>query len=78
MRTMNVLNKTHFSDAQLSAGAEAAFQSLSVGSIWIVGRTLESDFSNLGRSVLYRIGNGSEMEEFVNRTNAGRYNSTHS
>jgi hypothetical protein len=77
LRTMNILNKAYFSDSQLSEGADAAFQSLRQGGVWVVGRTLESDFSNhvsflqrqeRGWEVLSRIGNGSEMEAFVNRT----------
>jgi hypothetical protein len=77
LRTMNILNKAYFSDSQLSEGADAAFQSLQPGGIWIVGRTLESDFSNhvsflqrqeRGWEVLYRIGDGSEMEAFVKLT----------
>lgn len=74
LRTMNILNRAYFSDAQLSEGADAAFQSLQPGGIWIVGRTLESDFSNhvsflrrqeRGWELLCRMGDGSEMEAFV-------------
>jgi hypothetical protein len=77
LRTMNILNKAYFSNSQLSEGADVAFQSLRQGGVWVVGRTWESDFSNhvsflqrqeRGWEVLSRIGNGSEMEAFMNRT----------
>src|ERR1700730_3097004 len=76
LRTMNVLNKAYFSAERLVDAASAAFHSLRPGGIWIVGRTLEEDFSNhvtfLRRhqekwEVLDRIGSGSEMEEFAAR-----------
>ena len=76
LRTMNILNKDYFSDSQLRQGSDAAFQSLKLNGVWIVGRTLESDFSNhvtflqkleSGWKVLSRIGNGSEMEEYTDR-----------
>jgi hypothetical protein len=74
LRTMNIFNKSYFSKEQLVAGANAAFQSLLPGGLWIVGRTLEEDFSNhatflrraeSGWEVLERIGAGSEMEELA-------------
>jgi hypothetical protein len=73
---MNILNKDYFSDSQLREGSEAAFRSLKLGGVWIVGRTLESDFSNhatflqkqeTGWGILARIGNGSEMEGYAGR-----------
>jgi hypothetical protein len=76
LRTMNIFNKDYFSDSQLRHGSEAAFQSLKPGGVWIVGRTLESDFSNhisflqkldSGWRILSRIGNGSEMEEYADK-----------
>lgn len=76
LRTMNILNKDYFSDSQLRHGAKAAFQSLKLGGVWVVGRTLESDFSNhvtflqkleSGWKILSHIGNGSEMEEYADR-----------
>ncbi len=79
LRTMNILNKAYFSAEQLVNAASAAFHSLKPGGIWIVGRTLEEDFSNhvtfLRRQpekweVLDRIGNGSEIEEFAARAPA--------
>jgi hypothetical protein len=83
LRTMNILNKNYFSDSQLSEGSEAAFQSLKSGGVWIVGRTLESDFSNHvtflqkqenGWGILARIGNGSEMEGYACRVQPGQRN----
>jgi hypothetical protein len=79
LRTMNILNKAYFSAEQLVNAASAAFHSLKPGGIWIVGRTLEENFSNhvtfLRRhqekwEVLDRIGKGSEMEEFAARAPA--------
>ncbi len=85
LRTMNIFNRAYFSDDQLTAGIEAAFDSLKVGGFWIVGRTLEEDFSNhvsfLRRGenkwqALERIGRGSEIEELAlrapSRGDAGR------
>lgn len=72
LRTMNIFNRAYFSTEKLAEGANAAFQSLKPGGIWIVGRTLEEDFSNHatllrrredGWEVLERIGGGSEMEQ---------------
>jgi hypothetical protein len=74
LRTINILNKDYFSDAQLREGSEAAFRSLRLGGVWIVGRTLESDFSNhvsflrkleKGWGLLARVGRGSEMEGYA-------------
>lgn len=74
LRTMNILNKDYFSDSQLRHASNVAFQSLKLDGVWIVGRTLETDFSNhvtflqkldSGWRILSRIGNGSEMEEYA-------------
>jgi hypothetical protein len=74
LRTMNIFNRSYFSAEQLAEGANAAFESLLPGGLWIVGRTLEEDFSNhatffrrgeSGWEVLERIGAGSEMEELA-------------
>jgi len=74
LRTMNILNKVYFSTAQLIEGANATFQSLRIGGIWIVGRTFEEDLSNHvtifrrhkeGWEILERVGRGSEMEDFA-------------
>lgn len=76
LRTMNIFNKSYFSEEQLSEGVNAAFHSIKPGGIWIVGRTLEEDFSNHatflrrlddGWEVLERIGKGSEIEELAVR-----------
>jgi hypothetical protein len=77
LRTMNIFNKAYFSPQQLAEGANAAFQSIRPGGIWIVGRTLEEDFSNhatflrrqdTGWEVIERIGDGSEMEQVAMRS----------
>jgi len=71
LRTMNIFNRDYFSEQQLSDGASAVFDSLRVGGLWIVGRTLEDEVTNnatffrrnvQGFEVLERIGSGSEME----------------
>ncbi len=77
LRTMNIFNKGYFSTDQLVEGANAAFDSIKPGGIWIVGRTLEEDLRNhvtflrrldKGWEVLDRIGNGSEMEPIALHT----------
>jgi hypothetical protein len=74
LRTMNILNRSYFSEEQLRDGVRAVFESLRPGGIWIVGRTLEEDFSNHaaflrrtenGWELLERIGQGSEIEELA-------------
>lgn len=79
LRTMNILNRAYFSAEQLAEAASAIFDSVVPGGIWIVGRTLEEDFTNhvsiLRRQgecweILERIGNGSEMEDVALRTPA--------
>jgi hypothetical protein len=76
LRTMNIFNPAYFSQEQLSDGILAAFHSLKTGGIWIVGRTLEKDFSNhasflqkqrSGWRVLERLGKGSEIESLALR-----------
>lgn len=72
LRTMNILNRSYFSPQKLEEGARAIFDSVVPGGLWIVGRTLEEDFSNHatlfrrlpdGWEVLDRIGKGSDIEE---------------
>ena len=46
LRTMNILNRAYFAEEQLESAVNAAFDSLRVGGLWIVGRTWEEDFSN--------------------------------
>jgi hypothetical protein len=79
LRTMNILNRAYFSPEQLAEAASAIFDSLVPGGIWIVGRTMEDDFTNHvsilrrqdeGWEILERIGNGSEMEEAALRAPA--------
>jgi hypothetical protein len=71
LRTMNIFNRAYFTDQQLADGAAAVFESLEPGGIWIVGRTLEENFTNhvtflrrtgSGWDLLGRFGEGSEME----------------
>ena len=81
LRTMNIFNRDYFSEQQLTEGVSAAFQSLQPGGLWIVGRTLEEDFTNhatffrrneKGFEVLERIGSGSEMEALALSATANR------
>lgn len=74
MRTMNIFNRSYFSAERLGEGYRVIFDSLEVGGIWIVGRTLEEDFSNhatffrrgeRGWEILERVGGGWEMEEMA-------------
>jgi len=71
---MNIFNRAYFSAEQLGEGANAAFHSIKPGGIWILGRTLEQDFSNhvtflrrldQGWEVLERIGKGSDIEDLA-------------
>lgn len=71
VRTMNILNHEYFSKDQLAAAINAIFHSVQPGGLWVVGRTLQEDFSNhvsllqrepQGWKLLERIGNGSEVE----------------
>jgi hypothetical protein len=74
LRTMNILNRAYFTEEQLASAANAVFDSVRVGGLWIVGRTWEEDFSNNatfflrredGWQVLGRIGSGSEIEQLA-------------
>jgi hypothetical protein len=74
LRTMNILNRAYFAEGQLETAANAAFESVRTGGLWIVGRTWEDDFSNhatfflRGRDawrILGRVGEGSELEQLV-------------
>ena len=74
LRTMNILNRAYFTEDELSLAANAVFDSLRVGGLWIVGRTWEEDFSNHATfflrcenawQILDRIGNGSEIEQLA-------------
>jgi len=80
LRTMNIFNRSYFSDQELRNGFGAVHRSLAPGGLWMIGRTLEEDFSNhatlfrrqdQGWEVLERIGGGSEMEEFALRGSVG-------
>jgi len=39
IRTMNILNRSYFSEARLAQGIQAVFASLREGGIWVAGRT---------------------------------------
>lgn len=77
LRTMNILIPSYFSADQLSEASRAIHKSLLPGGLWIVGRTLEEDFSHHatflerqdnGWKTLNRIGNGAEIERLVLET----------
>jgi hypothetical protein len=81
LRTMNILNRAYFTEDELASAANAVFDSVRAGGLWIVGRTWEEDFSNhatffLRREdawqVLGRIGNGSEIEQLALAAPASR------
>jgi hypothetical protein len=81
LRTMNILNRAYFTEEELASAANAVFDSVRAGGLWIVGRTWEEDFSNhatffLRRKdaweVLGRIGNGSEIEQLALAAPANR------
>lgn len=74
LRTMNILNRAYFAEDELVSAANAVFDSVRAGGLWIVGRTLEEDFSNhatffLRREdaweILGRLGNGSDIEQLA-------------
>jgi hypothetical protein len=70
---MNILNRNYFPIKRLVEGANAAFQSLKPGGLWIVGRTLDDHTNHVTffrrtekrLEVVARIGKGSEIEELV-------------
>lgn len=72
VRTMNIFNYSYFGASKLLEGIRAVRDSLLVGGLWIVGRTLEeADRKNnstilvkteSGWKVLQRLGSGSELE----------------
>ena len=78
IRTMNILNLAYFSEPQLQVAIRSVYQSLRIGGIWIVGRTLDKEafcqevtvFRKTleGWEVLFRVGGGSEIEQIVNRS----------
>jgi hypothetical protein len=77
IRSMNILNKAYFSDADITAAVRCAMASLHPGGLWIVGRTIREDppihdvsiFRKLLGSdaveVIARIGAGSEIQSLV-------------
>lgn len=78
IRTMNIYNRRYFTEKKLAQGARAVFQSLRVGGLWIVGRTVNegmpimNDVTILRRSehgfqLLDRLNGGSELDVSVER-----------
>jgi hypothetical protein len=78
IRTMNILQRGYFGDAQLASGAQAVLDSLVAGGLWILGRTVEetkpvrndvSIFKKMEHSfqLLDRLNRGSELEESLNK-----------
>lgn len=76
VRSMNILNKSYFSDERLAHGAQRVIRSLLPGGIWIVGRTSSQDpgthnvtifrKQNSGAlEIIQRIGEGSEIESIA-------------
>jgi hypothetical protein len=74
LRTMNILNRDYFPEERLQAASRAIFESLRPGGIWIVGRSLETDFTNhvtffrrteSGWEILERIGKASEIDNLA-------------
>jgi hypothetical protein len=74
LRTMNIFHSAYFSRQQLASAVTAAFQTVCLNGLWIVGRTRQSDSSNhatvfmrgeQGWKVMDRLGAGSEIEEFT-------------
>lgn len=74
IRTMNIFNRSYFSQDELAQGASAVFASLREGGLWIVGRTSEDDFTNEATflqktggdwSPIARLRGGSEMEPLL-------------
>ncbi len=74
IRTMNILNRSYFSQDELMKAARLLHASLQPDGIWIVGKTREDDFSNHATifrrkesawEIVARTGSGSEMEEIA-------------
>ena len=76
IRSMNIYHRRYFADADLAKGAKAVFDSLVLGGMWIVGRTVEerkpvrNEVSILGKTssgfrVLSHLHGGSELEELL-------------
>jgi len=72
LRTMNVFNTLYFSKETILEGARAAFQSLKMGGLWIVGRTTDErnhvTFFRRGTEKwerVTRLGDGADVESLV-------------
>jgi hypothetical protein len=79
IRTMNLLNRSYFSEAQLNRGIVAIHRSLHEGGIWIVGRTREQSSRREHHASMWqkrggafhlieRIREGSEIDDLIART----------
>jgi len=76
IRTMNILNRSYFSNADLTRGSLAVHKSLREGGIWVIGRTLEEvsppeHHASIWRKhhgrlqLLERIGKGAEIDDLI-------------
>ncbi len=82
IRSMNVFNRSYFSDYQLALGARSVSASLLPGGMWIVGRTTGEEpplheaavfqrQSSGALKLVERIGPGSEIESIIDAANCG-------
>ncbi len=80
VRTMNILNRSYFDEPTLRKGIAAAHGSLTEGGLWVVGRTMEDDFTNhvsiferrgAGWQLVQRMGRGSEIEQLASGGGGG-------
>ncbi|MBV8552214.1 MAG: hypothetical protein JOY54_13000 [Acidobacteriaceae bacterium] len=69
IRSMNILNRSYFSEHQLFDAARSVAESLHAGGIWIVGRTTCEDPPVHDVSVLRKLDSG--LLQVVERTGAG-------
>jgi hypothetical protein len=76
IRTMNIYNRAYFSEDRLREGVRAVHGSLSLGGVWILGRTADEaathhnvtifqKLDNGGLEVIERVGEGSEIENLA-------------
>ncbi len=74
VRTMNILNRSYFSEELLRQASRTIAESLAPDGIWIVGRTMEDNFVNhasifelrpTGWHLLERLNEGSEIEALI-------------
>ncbi len=72
LRTMNIFNTLYFSKEKILEGARAAFQSLQMDGLWIIGRTLDGKnhvtFFRRGLEKwerVARLGDGADVESLL-------------